>query len=163
MEAAEQAKIDMIVQLDAAREQVSVLAASLSPETEVYPGWTLHELLAHFAGWDEAVTSSLRAHTGGDELAAVAVRGIDYYNAESVASRETLSYEQVVKEWALARDELKAAIHALPAAKIQQPVIFPWGGSGSAAALVRSLAGHELAHVKEIHKQLAQHPLESGQ
>jgi uncharacterized protein (TIGR03083 family) len=151
---AEEAKAFMIRDLDTAREEIRSLLAEIDPHTEIYPGWTLKELLAHFVGWDEAVTSSLRAHAGGQELAAVAVWGTDYYNAESVATRQPLDYEQVVREWRLARDELKSAIRELPDDRLDMPLIFPWGGMGAAADLVAEFTAHERVHTREVREQL---------
>ena len=124
-------KSRLIEQLDQARQALKDVLTGLDPHTEIYPGWTLEELYAHLAGWDEAVTASLHAHAVGNEPGTPAVRGIDYYNAESVATREPLSLEQTLKECDLAREQLKAAILELPAEKLKEPLVFPWGDIGS--------------------------------
>jgi hypothetical protein len=144
-------KLQLIEHLDQARQELKAVLAGLDSHTEVYPGWTLKELYAHLAGWDEAVTASLHAHAVRNEPGTPAVRGIDYYNAESVATRQALSLEQVSKECDLAREQLRAAILALPAERMQEPLVFPWGETGSVEQLIRVFVHHDrLEHAKEI-------------
>jgi len=143
-------KAELMAQLDAAREEMRAVLDGMDIHIEIYPGWTIKHVLAHIAGWDDAVIASLRAHAGGQEPATPAVRGIDFYNAQSVATREALSYEHVVKEWALAREQFKAALDALPPEKLAEPLLFPWGPTGTVAQLVRIFAEHELDHAAEI-------------
>jgi hypothetical protein len=147
-----EAKKELIRQLDEAHAQLQAALAELDTRTEIYPPWKLKELLAHFSGWDEATISSLQAHVGDGEPLTPAARGIDFYNAESVATREALTYEQVVKEWQVTRDRLKAAILDIPPDKFEQPLVFAWGPSGSVAKLVAVFVHHERTHAKEIQR-----------
>jgi hypothetical protein len=144
-------KARLIQQLNQARQTMHTLLAELDTQTEFYPGWTAKHLLAHITGWDDATTFSLRAHAGGQEPATLAVQGIDAYNAESVATRETLNYQQIVKEWELAREQLKAAILEMPEDLLGKPLLLPWGGKGTVAQIVAIFAQHEKEHAEEIH------------
>lgn len=143
-------KTRLIQELDTARAHLQAALDQVSRKAEIYPHWTLKELLAHLTGWDEAVTASLRAHAGGREPAVPASRGINLYNAQSVETREALSYEQVVRECQLAREQLKAALNALPPEKFSQPMVFPWGQSGAVEKLVRVFVEHDEEHTAEI-------------
>jgi hypothetical protein len=69
--------------------------------------------------------------------------GINAYNAESVETRELLSYEQTVKECAAAREQLRAALNDLPLEKFDEPIILPWGGTSSVQKLIRVFVHHE--------------------
>ncbi len=140
----------LIQQLDQAREPMQAILTEIDTQTEIYPPWTIKHVLAHITGWDDAATSSLRAHAGGEEPATPAVRGIDVYNAQSVATREALSYEQIVKEWKLAREQFKAAINAMPAEMFEEPLLFPWGATGTISQIVAIFADHEEGHAREI-------------
>lgn len=150
-------KARLIQRLDQSRQTMRALLAEIDTQMEFYPGWTAKHLLAHIAGWDDAVTSSLRAHAGGLEPATPAVQGIDAYNAESVATRESLTYEHIVQEWELAREQLKAAILDMPEDILEKPLLLPWGGMGTVAQIVAIFAGHEEEHAEEIHT-LIHHP-----
>ncbi len=136
-------RLELIRQLDESRAVLCELLADIPPETEIYPGWTLRQFYAHLIGWDDAVTSSLRAHAGGREPATPATHGINAYNAESVATRETLDYEHIVKEWQQAREQLKAAIRELPPEKLHEPLLFPWGRTGTVPQLIAIFVEHE--------------------
>ena len=141
----------LIQRLDQARQATRALLEELDTQMEFYPGWRAKHLLAHIAGWDDAAASSLRAHAGGREPATPAVQGIDVYNAESVATREALSYKHIVQEWELAREQLKAAILDMPDDILEKPLLLPWGGTGTAAQIVAIFASHEKEHAEEIH------------
>ncbi len=136
-------RLELIRQLDESRAVLCELLADIPPETEIYPGWTLRQFYAHLTGWDDAVTSSLRAHAGSREPATPATHGINAYNAESVATRETLDYEHIVKEWQQAREQLKAAIRELPPEKLREPLLFPWGRTGTVSQLIAIFVEHE--------------------
>src|SRR3989304_460790 len=149
-------KTQLIQRLEHAHDTVRGLLADIDTQATIYPGWTLKQLIAHFTGWDDAVTASLHAHAVGNEPATPAVQGIDPYNAVSVATREALSFEQTVKEWELAREQLKAAVRDLPAQKLAEPLLFPWGRTGTVAQLLAIFYEHEEEHVEEIRNHLAQ-------
>ncbi len=142
----------LIGELEAARAQMRTLLGRIDVQREIYPGWRIKHVLAHIAGWDDAVNASLRAHLGGEEPGTPAARGIDFYNAQSVATREFLDYEQVVQEWELARDELETILNEMPAEKFQEPLLFPWGRRGTVAQLVAVFVEHEAEHAAEIAK-----------
>jgi hypothetical protein len=140
----------LIQQLDAAREAMRAALVGLDIRMEIYPGWTIKEMLAHIAGWDDASTTSLHAHLHGNEPATPAVLGIDFYNAQSVETRQALDYEHTRKEWELAREQLKAAIREMPPEKLGGPMLFAWGHTGSIAELVAIFASHEREHAREV-------------
>jgi hypothetical protein len=143
-------KARLIQQLDQARETMRAALADVDTQMEIYPTWTIKHVLAHITGWDEATSSSLRAHARGEEPATPAARGIDFYNAQSVATRESLSYEQTFKEWKLAREELKAAINEMPEEIFNEPLLLPWGAIGTIAQVVAIFVDHEEEHAREI-------------
>jgi hypothetical protein len=142
---------ELIQRLDAARAVLTELLADIPAETEIYPTWTLRQFYAHLTGWDGVVTAALRAHAVGLTPATPAVKGIDAYNAESVATRSTLDYERSVHEWHLAREQLKAALRELPLEKLDVPVLYPWGPTGSVEKMVGVLIWHEgTEHTDEL-------------
>jgi uncharacterized protein (TIGR03083 family) len=147
----------LIQRLDEARAVLQELLQDIPPETEIYPGWTLRHFYAHLTGWDDAVTESLRAHAIGQTPATPAVKGIDAYNAESVSTRETLDYQHVVQEWQLAREQLKAALRELPIEKLDEPLLYAWGPTGSVEKMIEVFVWHEgEEHADELRKWQAQ-------
>lgn len=144
--------------LDDARAQTLALLDRLEAASELYPGWTVKEFLAHLTGWDDATTAALRAHAKGKEPDMPAHRGIDHYNAETVSTRATLDYPHVKREWEVARDLLKAALRDMPANRFAEPVVFPWGPTGPVAILVKIMIHHEHEHADELRMLLADSP-----
>jgi hypothetical protein len=141
----------LIEELDAARATMRTLIADLVPESEIYPGWTLRQFLAHLTGWDDVTTTTLRAHARGETPATPVSAGIDAYNAESVATRETLDLDHILKEWELAREELKAAIRAVTPEQMAAPLLLPWGRVSTVENLVRIMIHHEgEEHAEEL-------------
>jgi hypothetical protein len=145
-------KEQLVQELDEARQAIRALVASINTDKEIYPTWTLKQFLAHITGWDDATTTSLRAHATGKEPGTPAYRGIDFYNAETVSTREGLDYRHVVAEWELAREQLKATIRAMPDDKFNETLVYPWGPTGSVMRLVRIMIHHEHEHAEEIRK-----------
>lgn len=130
------------------------LEATHCESSEVYPTWTIKELLAHLAGWDDACIASLRAFAAGDVPATPASRGIDPYNESTVHEREALSLEQVIREWEFSRAEFITAIRELPDEKVNEPFVLPWGSKGTLARMVHVFAEHDEEHAVEIRAKL---------
>jgi len=145
----------LIQQLDQARETMRAVLAEVDTQMEIYPNWTIKQVLAHITGWDEATCSSLRAHARGEEPAVPAALGIDLYNAQSVAACEALNYEQISEEWELAREDLKAAIEEMPDELFNEPLLLPWGQTGTIEQVVAIFADHEEEHTREIREMKA--------
>ena len=58
-------KEKLIHWLEDSHEKLEKLVAEVDCEKEIYPGWTIREILAHFTGWDDAVIASLKSHAAG--------------------------------------------------------------------------------------------------
>jgi uncharacterized protein (TIGR03083 family) len=150
---------ELIQRLNEARTVLNDLLADIPPETEIYPGWTLRQFYAHLTGWDDAVAASLRAHALGQVPATPAVKGVDAYNAESVATRSTLDYDRIVREWHLAREEVNAALRELPLEKLDDPIVFAWGPTGSVEKMIGVFVWHEgEEHANELRAWHVAHP-----
>ncbi|MBN2502886.1 MAG: DinB family protein [Anaerolineales bacterium] len=140
----------LIAQLDQAHATMQKILDKIELNREIYPPWTFKEILAHIIGWDEVSELALRAHAKGEEAGTPAARGIDHYNVQSVSTRESLNYDQIVKEWILAREQFKQAILELPDEKLSEPMLFPWGQTGTPAQIVGIMVHHEIEHAEEI-------------
>ena len=87
----------------------------------------------------------------GEVPATPAARGINEYNAETVASREAIPYEVTQKEWEASRVELLDLLRQMTDEQLHTPFGFPWGGQGTIEDLVEIFTEHEETHAKEIH------------
>lgn len=143
-------KEQLLQELDTSHQHMRTVVEHIGQDREIYPGWTIRQVLAHLTGWDEATTASLRAYHDGGDAAIASYRGINEYNAQSVETRQELSYEQTRREWELARDALKAAIQAIPQEQWPGDLLYPWGERGALAPLIRIFIDHEREHAEEI-------------
>src|SRR5215204_3037650 len=92
-------KKDIIKKLESSHSVMVDLLNNVDVEREVYRGWTIKEVLAHLAGWDEATTASLSSFIQGGKPGIVAVSGVDAFNAESITKRKKLSLEDTFHDW----------------------------------------------------------------
>ena len=144
-------KEELLKWLADSHKKLEQLVAQVDKEKEIYPEWTIREILAHFTGWDDAVVASLKSHAAGGIPTVVAERGPDVYNAATVTERESLGFDLIYREWQTTHEQLKIAIQNLPPEKMEESIVFPWGQNGTIEDLVIGLtAEHETAHIEEI-------------
>ncbi|MCE9645806.1 MAG: DinB family protein [Chloroflexi bacterium] len=141
----------IIAEFEKSRGQMRAIVARADSHQAIYPRWTMKEVLDHLSGWDDAVISILNAHISGVIEDMPSVRGIDAYNAETVSTREALSYEHSLREWEASREAVKKLILKVPDEKMNEVFPFPWGGSGNVADMLRIFYEHEEEHAEEIH------------
>ena len=140
------------------REKLKTLVteAETHRTKEIYVGWTLREFLAHMSGWDDAVLAALQSHaTNQPALIDVnASRGINIYNAQTVSTREGLSYDHIRREWDRTHELIVQALNDLPVEKYHQALTFPWGEDGTVAYLVETFVHHEEEHAEHLREWL---------
>ena len=141
--------------LDSARARLQVALNQLDARAEIYSPWHVKELLDHIAGWDDSVIAALRSHAEGDVPAITAPRGIDAYNEQTVSTRETLPLERTQQEFRVTREILKQVILDLPDAKFVQPLVLPWGSTGTVSQIVEVFVEHEHEHAHDLEKLIA--------
>jgi hypothetical protein len=140
----------LLHRLDETRSKIEVLLPEIDPQKEIYPGWTIRDMLAHMAGWDDATIDSLRAHLVGHPPSVPAIRSIDEYNTLTVSSRKNLDYEHILNEWRITRQVLRTIIEQLPEDRFYNPVIVPWGEKATVTYLVEMFRDHEEEHTRDI-------------
>jgi hypothetical protein len=145
----------ILLRLDETRQEIEVLLSKIDPGKPIYPGWTIKDVLAHMTGWDDVTIASLRAHIGGRLPSQEAIRSLNDYNTRTVASRQDLDYELVLKEWRLTRQVLRTIIEQMPEDKFIEPLHVPWGGKTTVTELVDMFRGHEQEHARDIRTWMA--------
>ncbi|MDQ7026689.1 MAG: DinB family protein [Anaerolineae bacterium] len=150
-------KQEIVNVLEASHKEMLDVLNNTDVEKEVYPDWTVKEVLAHIAGWDEAIIASLSSFIQGGKPSVVAVNGIDAYNADSVAKRKKLSLDATFEDWEHQRDHLLATLYALPEKQVDDIINFPWGaeegaGQGTISEMLERIAAHEVRHANDIKK-----------
>ena len=143
-------KAEIIEKLVKTRQELKDLVADIPPEKEIYPEWGLKELLAHFAGWDDAAAAGVRGALAGKDPIIVAPLGPNDYNARTVSERETLPLAHIIKEWELNRELLLDLVEQIPEDKLDTMTVYPWGEEGKLGDLIVGMAEHELFHIGEV-------------
>ncbi len=147
----------LLLSMDESRLKIEKLLPEIDPRKEIYPGWTIKDMLAHMTGWDDVTIDSLRAHVVDRPPSLPAIHSLDKYNALTVSSRRDLAYERVLQEWRLTRQILRTIIQQLPEDKFFSPVVVPWGGKPTVTFLVNMFREHEEEHIQDFLEWL-KHP-----
>lgn len=140
----------LLNRLDETRSKIEELLPKIDTKKEIYPGWTIKDLLAHMTGWDDATIDSLRAHVIGRLPSVPAIRSMDEYNDLTVSSLKDLDYDQTLKEWRLTRQVLRTIIEQMSEDKFFEPLVVPWGEKATVTFLVDMFRNHEEEHAHDI-------------
>lgn len=146
----------LIDRLDKSRQKLVELLPGIDPVPEIYPSWTIKQMLAHITGWDDVWLDALQAHIQGYPLAIPTIHSLDQYNEMTVASREGLNYDQTLEEFHQTRQALRELIRQIPEDKILEPITVPWGGKETLDSLVEIFSTHEIEHAHDIKAWLKQ-------
>jgi uncharacterized damage-inducible protein DinB len=120
--------------------------------TQVEGEWTIRDILAHLAAWDQISLEAMRAYLAPDGVRVPIITDHDGWNAEQTATRKSSPLEEVLKELARVRLELLAIMDGLSEQQWEQVHTLPWGAKGTPADLLSGLAWHEMEHIKAIRK-----------
>jgi len=121
-------------------------------QRKIYPLWTIREIIAHLAGWDDAVIGFVNALLKGETPPIPAPRGPDVYNEETVTTREGLSYDHIVREYINTRARLISLVGQMSEEMVTQKSVLPWGGEGSLEDIFRIFGPHEIEHAMDVKK-----------
>jgi hypothetical protein len=149
-------RTELIQRLERSRAMMVAHLDKIDQNRKIYPLWTVREIIAHLSGWDDATIAFIRAIITGNEPATPAARGIDVYNAETVATREGLDYDHVYREYLETRRVLLEEIRQMPEELTTTPYILPWGGNGTLEDMINIFGPHEEEHAEDVAKLIQQ-------
>ena len=143
-------KIEALIRrMEQSRLRLNAALDKVAPQAEIYPTWKLKQLLDHLTGWDELVVEALSAFKKG-ESPAYKIKGINQFNAESVARRKTMTLEQSRQAYQSARQHVLEIMRSLPAEMLVQKYDAPWGGKCTISSIVKIFVSHEEEHARQI-------------
>jgi hypothetical protein len=140
----------LIERLNSTRKPLEEVIAQVPADKDIYKNWTIKQIMDHISGWDDVIIEALTTHAKGEPITPTVSRGIDAYNAETTTSRQTLSLELTRKEFQNTRLALIQALNNLPDEKFNQPLVFPWGETGTVAYLIEIFVEHEEFHCAHV-------------
>jgi hypothetical protein len=152
---------ELIAILEHSRTKMMAHLDEIDKDRRIYPLWTIREMLAHLSGWDDAVIAFIQSLMAGKIPATPAARGMDVYNAETVATREGLDYDHIYREYLQTRKVLLQLLREVPDEKVTAQYILPWGEPGTLVDIINIFGPHEVEHAEDVEKLIVQHK-ESG-
>jgi hypothetical protein len=157
-----QTQTELIEHFNRTRETLRKLLLEIDTDMEIYPGWTIKEVLSHLSGWDDSTVQALQTFAAGQPPLMTAMRGILYHNEQTVAERKELTLEQVTREWEWVRGQLIPIIEQMTEKDLTARLIAPWGESLTVFEILNIMIEHEEEHA-EIIKARIENPQEPPQ
>ncbi len=148
----EQERNKLMARLDETRRETMRMLAGIDLSRTVYPSpvWRGQDVIGHISLWEGEAAKSLRAFAQGREYVTDWAGDEDGFNNAAVDVRRSWSLEQIMTELATTREEMKAALMALPADRLSQIIRCPWGELGSVSYLIEGMIEHEIEHRDHI-------------
>jgi hypothetical protein len=125
-------------------------------ETQVYadgPGWTVHNLLAHFVDVEGMIPRLIRSILGGGE-GVQAGFSIDEWNAEHTAEMSAQSNDALIAEFAARRAATVAMVRVFSNADLETRGRHPALGVTEVKHMVKLMYIHLQGHQRDIKRKL---------
>jgi len=138
---------DLLGRAEEARRALLGAAEGLTDEQMTKPAvgdWSVKDLLAHVASWDEMALPDMQRVARGDApaLAAFDLKRVDEYNAMIMSLRRHFSVEQARRELDISRKSLVEAIGRLPDSALAEGQF--------ARGMLQICAYHDGEHTEDI-------------
>ncbi len=152
---------DVIESLTRSREALLAAIAGLPDATLDRKGvvgeWSIKNVLAHVAAWEQAVTGFLpeRLATGAKPAIFAEMTDEDAWNEKEVAAHEHLAPQEQVQQLAAAREALLQLIRGLGDETLNRQHPWPEWKDTLAAYLLDSIGGHEQEHLEAVQAAVA--------
>jgi hypothetical protein len=149
---------EAIQQLRAGRKEFQETIAGLVEEdflrAKAIDKWTLKDLLAHLASWDEEVVRVLQTFTMPGESHYTYVisdrNGFAVWNEEQIAMRRDHSLPQVMSEFEIARRDLIQVVEGLTDPVLSRSRMTSWGKPSTGFELVMTQVEHDVEHAAQV-------------
>ncbi len=143
---------ELLAYIDGVRQKLGMVISETEPTQEIYPGWTIKEVIGHITAWEIVIHKAIQAFTAGDPPYFLREQDFDLFNQSAVEFRAEWSLEQVLKEWKDVRADLRSAIEALDPGLLEEELVLPWGSERTLSELIEILGEHESEHMEGIIK-----------
>jgi uncharacterized protein (TIGR03083 family) len=145
---------ELCQRLERSHSQWEDLLPHINPAQELYPGWTIRQLLAHLTGWDENTIATLTALQSPEAPEAPGTYDFDEFNAHTVSSRQALDLTAVIQEWRGTRERLVTLLREMSDETYSKTLVASWGEHLSVPGLIQVFIGHEASHARDIQQWL---------
>ena len=126
--------------------------------SEVVPGFTLKDMLAHIAAWDQEVLSALDAHINGEDTYYNTLVDVEVWNQTTRDQKRRLPLIQTRMHFNMVRGEIGSLLAAAPPETADDLIEYPWRDYGTVRRLVEQFCiTHDLEHAEDIRRWRAKH------
>jgi len=143
---------DLIQRIDTVRNEMKVVVGSTDPNLEIFPGWTIKEVLVNITSWEIVIHKAILAFRAGDPPYFLREQDFDLFNKNEVEKRSDWGLEQVIREWEEEREDLKKTILKLKETDLPIEMVLPWGSDRTVYELIEIIEEHEFEHMEDIKK-----------
>jgi len=143
---------DLIQRIDTVRNEMKVVVESTDPNLEIFPGWTIKEVLVNITSWEIVIHKAILAFRAGDPPYFLREQDFDLFNKNEVEKRSDWGLEQVIREWEEEREDLKKTILKLKETDLPIEMVLPWGSDRTVYELIEIIEEHEVEHMEDIKK-----------
>lgn len=149
---------EAIQQLRAGRKELQETILGLTEEDFLRPKavakWTLKDMLAHIASWDEEIVRVLQTFTmpGESEYTYVISdrNGFAVWNDEQVAARSERTFSETMSEFEIARRDLIQVVEGLTDAVLNRSRMTSWGKPSTGFELIMGQVEHDREHAEQV-------------
>jgi hypothetical protein len=137
-------------EFDLNRAKMADVVDKTDPGLEIFPGWTIREVIINLASWEIVINKALKAYQVGDPPYFLHEQDFDIFNQESIETRSSRSMEEVLKEWKQVRADLNKTIKKLKDTDLPVEMVLPWGSERPIYELLEIIGEHETEHMEDI-------------
>lgn len=113
--------------------------------------WTVRDLIAHLASWEETILIPLKSYATGGPFQPEIITDHDGWNESQYQRWSSLSLAEIQAQSEAIRQEIVDLLAQISEAQWQAELPAPWGGKGTLADLIAGIAWHESQeHVKGV-------------
>lgn len=149
---------EAVNKLRGARKELLESLHGVPEEDKVRPNavekWSIKDLLAHIASWDEEVLRVIQAFAMQAEprYSYVISERNDFsaWNSEQVEQRKERTPEQIEAEFRNSRRDLIQVVEGLTDQVLMRPKMTPWGKVRSGFDLLNEMVEHDAEHTKDV-------------
>ena len=118
---------------------------------EVMPGYTIRDLMAVSAAWDQTVLTTIEAHLNHDQPPRLVMEDVEAWNRQARDRRRDLPLLQLRMSFLMTRGELGSLLAIAPPETVDQAIEYPWGERGTVRRLVeRYCIARDLEYAEHI-------------
>lgn len=149
---------EAVNKLRAARKDLLESLQGVADDEKVRPNavekWSIKDLLAHIASWDEEVLRVIQAFAMQPEprFSYIISERSDFagWNSDQIALRKERSLEQVQVEFRNARRDLIQVVEGLTDQVLLRPKMTSWSKVRTGFELLDEMVQHDIEHTRDI-------------